>query len=123
MLKLKQDERVRDYELTVLTPGDFTSTEQQKTLDTVAALIKKVGGEVNTTEDWGKRELAYTIQKQAKKYRQAVYTHLLISLPAKKVLILEKQLLLLVEVIRYLLVLADTTEPTKVTAVKQRERK
>ncbi len=123
MLKFKQAKRTRDYELTVLTPGDFTSTEQQKALDAVTALVKKLGGKIKATEDWGKRDLAYTIQKQAKRYRQAVYTHSLISLSAEQAIELTKQLELMMGVIRHLLVLADPTDPTKATEIKQRERK
>ena len=123
MLKLKPEKRERSYELTILTPGDFTSTELKKTLDSIESLIKKLGGEVKTTQDWGKRELAYVVKRQAKKYREAVYTHLIISLSAQKLSDLNKQLLLNTDIIRYLLVVGSDRVPTKLAEIKPKTKR
>ena len=123
MLKLVPDERVRRYELTVLTPGDFTSTEQKKVLDLLEELIKKLGGKVEKELDWGKKELAYMIKKQGKRYTEALYTHLVISLKSDQVPKLDKQILLVNDVIRHLLVVASDEKPTKLDTKEDSSQK
>jgi len=118
MLNLQPDKRVRQYELTVLTPGDFTSTELKKVLDSIGNLVKKFGGKVEETNDWGKKELAYTIKKQGKRYQEAIYTFMIISLPANKAPELDKQILLNAEIMRHLLVVASDKAPTKLSELK-----
>ncbi len=113
MFKLKPDKQVRSYELTVLTPGDFTSTELKKVTDAISSLVKKLGGEVVETKDWGKKELAYAIKKQGKQFKDAVYTFFVLKLDAEKAPELDKQILLNADIIRHLLVVADEKTPTK----------
>ena len=123
MLKLKPKQQTRSYELTVLTPGDFTSTELKKTLEAIEALVGKLGGKVEATTDWGKRELAYVIKKQAKKYHEAVYTHMMIVLSAQKLSDLNQQLILNSDIIRYLLVVSSDQEPTVLPDMRPRTKR
>lgn len=67
--------RVAGYETTVVTRSEL-SDEALKTLqDRLAAVIQGFKGEVVLSEDWGRRKLAYSIQKETRgHYTYLVYT-------------------------------------------------
>ena len=52
------------YELMVILPGDMTEKEALTHLEIVKGYVKENGGTITETLVWGKRDLAYTIQKQ-----------------------------------------------------------
>ncbi|MEX0895933.1 MAG: 30S ribosomal protein S6 [Patescibacteria group bacterium] len=109
-MKIPSNTRVQSYELTYLTGIGLTSDEQKAVAEKLAKAIKKFKGTIKNTEDWGKKVLAYTIKKEGKKYDEAIYTHLVLEIPATKVQDLEKEVYLLPEIIRHLLVIADDSE-------------
>ncbi len=106
-MKILVDERVRQYELTFILPANLTSTELKQSFETIIDLVKKYQGEVVRQEDWGKRPFAYTIKKGGKRYLEGAYHHWIISLAAKKVSDLERELFLLPGLIRSLLIKAE----------------
>ena len=63
------------YETTFITRSEL-SDEGLKTLnDRVKGIVANYGGEIVLTEDWGKRKLAYPIQKESRgHYTYLVYT-------------------------------------------------
>lgn len=107
MIELIQSEVVRDYELTYLLPTTLTSSETAQAQEKITKLITKLGGSITTTEDWGKKELAYAIRYASKDQDEALYTHLIFSLPAQAAQGLERDLQLNPKVMRHLLILAE----------------
>ena len=107
MMKILVDERVRQYELTFILVANLTSTELKQSFETLSALVKKYQGEVVRQEDWGKKPFAYTIKKGGKRYLEGAYHHWVISLEAKHVNDLERELILLPILIRSLLIKAE----------------
>lgn len=52
---------MRAYELMVIVDGDLDDGAVQPVLDRVRALTDEAGGEVKTTDVWGRRRFAYEI--------------------------------------------------------------
>lgn len=90
----------RQYELTVLVFPTYTSDQLTLLMTSLQQLVEKAGGRVLSSEDWGKRRLAYQIAKVS----EAFYYHLLLELPAEAVKGAEERLRLVEGVIRSLLV-------------------
>jgi small subunit ribosomal protein S6 len=63
------------YETTFITRVDLTDDALKTLKDRINAIIGTFGGEVVYQEDWGKRKLAYPIQKEVRgQYTHVVYT-------------------------------------------------
>ena len=58
---------MHNYETIMIISSKITDEEVQKTISTIKELIEK-NGELKTVEEWGKRKLAYPIQKQTEGY-------------------------------------------------------
>lgn len=89
---------MRDYELVVLFHPDL-ELDLDKPQAKLEKIITDVGGKITTTDNWGKRKLAYPIKKQ----EYAVYVYYELSLDPKKVGKLDTTLNITDEVIRHLL--------------------
>lgn len=93
---------MKDYELTVLIHPDLEA-DLEKPLTKVRDLVKSAGGEITLEDNWGKKKLAYKIDKQD----FAVYVYFDVKLPADAPLKISNTLNITDEVIRYLLVTVD----------------
>ena len=69
----------------------------------VVSIIEKLGGKVNDTEDWGRKWLAYPIQK----LKEGYFVHYVIDFPKDSVEDLRVRLKHEKNVLRWLLVLAE----------------
>ena len=56
------------YEFVALFSPEMTEQEVQVAQDSIVTLVKKCKGKVQTNESWGKKPLAYTIQKKTEAY-------------------------------------------------------
>lgn len=52
-----------NYELVYIVSPSVTEEELPNILDKVGDILKKAGGNITETNQWGKRKLAYPIQK------------------------------------------------------------
>lgn len=93
---------MKDYELTVLIHPDLEA-DLDKPLTKVRDLVKSAGGEITSEDNWGKKKLAYKINKQD----FAIYVYFDVKLPADAPLKISNTLNITDEVIRYLLVTVD----------------
>lgn len=89
---------MRDYELVVLLHPDL-EINLDKPLKKVTDIVTKNGGKITKQDVWGKRKLAYPIQKE----NFAVYVFFEIQLAPKAVSKTEGLLNITDEVIRYLI--------------------
>lgn len=105
----------RDYELVVLMHPDL-EMDLDKPLAKVRQIIKDNQGEITKEDNWGKRKLAYQINKED----FAVYVYMEVSLPAETVKKLQSTLNITDEVLRYLLTAVD---PKALAAAEQAEAK
>ena len=91
---------MREYELTFIVHPEQDESEFNETLDRVNSWIKESGGEVVDTDLWGKRTLAYPIQKLT----EGQYVHQNIRIEPQFGAELERNLGFMEPVLRYLLV-------------------
>lgn len=94
---------MQDYELLYVVQGDESEEDSTKVVDSVNALLMKLGGKVEKEDTWGRRKLAYEITKQD--YGWYVITRF--SMDPAKMLDFEKQLRLTNKIIRTVLVRTD----------------
>lgn len=63
------------YETTIITRGELSEDALKALQERINGIVASFGGEIVTTEDWGSRKLAYTIQKESRgRYTYNVYT-------------------------------------------------
>lgn len=93
---------MKEYELTVLIHPDLEA-DIDKPLQKVRDIITNAGGEITKEDNWGKKKLAYKINKED----FAVYVYMDVSLPADAPLKISNTFNITDEVLRYLLVTVD----------------
>ena len=106
-MKIVQETITRLYELTCLVTTEFTQAELDIIKQKISDVITKNGGEVKKVEEWGKKELAYTIRKEGKQYHEANYLHFVFEADAAQVTQTKETMNITNEVIRYLLVKSE----------------
>jgi small subunit ribosomal protein S6 len=89
----------KNYELLYLLHPDLEGTTD-KVMEKVAGFITKVGGEVLSQEDWGKRKLAYKVAKND----FGVYILVTFKAETIKVVDIERNLRLSEEIMRSMIV-------------------
>lgn len=93
---------MKEYELTVLIHPDL-EVDLDAALSKVRDIVTNAGGTIKTEDNWGKKRLAYRINKQD----FAVYFYMDVELPADAPLKISNVLNITDEVLRYLLVKVD----------------
>lgn len=93
---------MKEYELTVLIHPDLES-DLETPLSKIRDLVKSAGGEITKEDNWGKKKLAYKINRED----FAVYVYMDVKLPADAPLKISNTLNITDEVLRYLLVTVD----------------
>lgn len=91
---------LRDYELMYIVRPTLGDEEFPGAIERVDTLVTNLGGEVNEKNPWGKRRLAYPIEKHEDGY----YVVAKIKLSPIRAKDLEEQLRITDEVIRHILV-------------------
>ncbi|MGB9594079.1 MAG: 30S ribosomal protein S6 [Anaerolineae bacterium] len=93
----------REYELTFVIRPDKDDEGFAAVTDKVAGYVKAAGGEVTSTNLWGRRRLAYPIRRFAEGY----YVFMLIQMDANGLAELDRSLRLNEDIIRHLVVRKD----------------
>jgi len=107
---------VREYEIVYIFDSVLTEDQVNEKLEKYHQHITKNGGEITAVDHWGKRQLAYPINKKTTGYYVVVqFTGDAESLPA-----LERALKLDDDLARYLIVLSEG-EPTSPMSIATRE--
>jgi small subunit ribosomal protein S6 len=94
---------MRDYELMVVLTPELDEDGVTAATDRVKTLVTSRGGEVVDLQAWGRRRLAYPIQK----FRDGFYTVAKLKLSPEATEPLERGLTLSEAVLRHLLVRMD----------------
>jgi small subunit ribosomal protein S6 len=92
---------VNTYETTFILEPGLDEAKANEEIDKVSQWIQQSGGEVVDVQRWGKRRLAYEINKK----RDGVYTHVLHKSPGELVKELERRMRLNEAVMRVLTVI------------------
>ncbi|MBE6014330.1 MAG: 30S ribosomal protein S6 [Lachnospiraceae bacterium] len=91
------------YELALVLNAKIEDDARAATLEKVKELIARFGGTVTNIDEWGKKRLAYEIQKMREGFYYFVQFDADADCPAE----IEKRVRILDNVIRYLCVRAD----------------
>ncbi len=94
---------MRNYELLVVIQPDLEETALAEITTKINGWVTEAGGTVEKTDNWGKRRLAYQIQKQ----REGLYILFLLSMLPSTTSELERNLRFLEPVMRHMLTLAE----------------
>ncbi len=89
---------MREYELTYLVSDDVLEADLKKITDKVAGFITSGDGKITKEESWGRRKLAYPIEKQ----NFATYITVWFEIEVSKLTELDHELRVLPQVIRHL---------------------
>ena len=88
------------YELTFVVNAKIEDDERAAVVDKCKALIERFGGTITNVDEWGKRRLAYEIQKMKEGFYYVVQFDAPPSAPAE----IESRIRIMDNVMRYLVV-------------------
>ena len=91
---------MKNYELAIVLFSTLGEEEKLGTLEKVKDLVVRFGGEVKNVDDWGKRKLAYEIDKQREGFYYFIQFASETSAPAE----IESRIRIMEPVLRYLII-------------------
>ena len=91
------------YELAIVVSAKIEDDARAVAVDKCKALIERFGGQITNVDDWGKKKLAYEIQKQTEGFYYFIQFDAEATVPAE----LESRVRIVDNVIRYLCVRND----------------
>ncbi|NLF02536.1 MAG: 30S ribosomal protein S6 [Anaerolineales bacterium] len=94
---------MRDYELVFIVPPDVQDDDLTAVTSQVQSFIEREGGQVQKTDMWGMRRLAYPINN----HWEGQYVLMHVALDPARVSSFERDLRLAEKVIRHLVVLRE----------------
>ena len=92
------------YELAVVVSAKIEDEERAAVVDKCKALIERFGGTITNVDDWGKKRLAYEIQKMKEGFYYVIQFEAESSAPAE----IESRIRIMDNVLRYLVVKNET---------------
>ena len=93
----------RQYELVYILPPDTTEQQVTELHTQVEAVVSRMDGKIEKTENWGRRKLAYEISRQ----KEGVYVLQVINGSGELMKELDRRLKVMDQVIRHLVVRVD----------------
>lgn len=93
----------RQYELVYILPPDTTEQQVTELHEQLEAVVSRMHGQIEKTENWGRRRLAYEIAHQ----KEGVYVLELINGSGELMKELDRRLRVMDQVIRHLVVRVD----------------
>jgi len=91
---------LRNYELALLLKPQLSEEEVQSVVEKVKEIVVSRGGETGKVDFWGRRKLAYPVEKETEGY----YLFVSLLLPPEEVREVSRQVRLLPSVLRHILV-------------------
>ena len=88
------------YELAVVLSAAIDDEARSAALDRVKDYVEKAGGSITNVDDWGKKKLAYEIQKMSEAYYYIVAFEAPLEAPAQ----IEENIRIMEQVVRFLIV-------------------
>ena len=88
------------YELAVVVSAKIEDDERAQVIEKVKALVERFGGKISDVDEWGKKRLAYEIQKMKEGYYYFIHFESDATVPAE----MEARLRIMDNVLRYLCV-------------------
>jgi small subunit ribosomal protein S6 len=93
----------RQYELIYILPADTTEQQAADLHEQVEAVVSRLHGQIEKTENWGRRRLAYEIARQ----KEGVYVLEVINGSGELMKELDRRLRVMDQVLRHMVVRVD----------------
>jgi len=100
------------YELGVIVRATLDDEAQQAEMDRIRGLLDRFGATIEKEDKWGRRRLAYPIQKQT----EGVYTFITYTAPSSTPIEVESRIRLMENVLRFLTINMNEAEIAKAKA-------
>ena len=91
------------YELAVVVSAKIEDDERAAVVEKAKALVERFGGQITNVDDWGKKRLAYEVQKMKEAFYYFIQFDAESSVPAE----IGSRIRIMDNVIRYLCVRRD----------------
>lgn len=91
------------YELAVVLNAKIEDEERAKALEKVKGYVTRFGGTISDVDEWGKKKLAYDIQKMPEGYFYFIHFEAETTAPAE----IENRIRIMDNVLRFLIVNQD----------------
>ena len=91
------------YELAVVVSAKIEDEERNATIDKVKAYVERFGGKISDVDEWGKKRLAYEIQKMHEGFYYFIQFEAEATAPAE----IESRVRIMDNVIRFLCIRQD----------------
>ena len=91
------------YELAIIVTAKIEDEQRAEVVEKCKALIERFGGTVTNIDDWGKKRLAYEVQKMKEGFYYFIAFDAESTVPAE----IESRVRIMDNVIRYLVVRQD----------------
>ena len=88
------------YELAVVVSAKIEDDERAQVIEKVKALVERFGGQISDVDEWGKKRLAYEIQKMHEGFYYFIQFEADSQCPAE----IERHVRIMDNVLRYLVV-------------------
>lgn len=88
------------YELVVVVNAKIEDDERTGVIEKVKALVERFGGNISDVDEWGKKRLAYEIQKMKEGYYYFIHFESDATVPSE----IESRIRIMDNVLRYLCV-------------------
>ena len=99
----KEVTSMNKYELAVVVSARIEDEERAAVVDKCKALVERFGGVITEVDDWGKKRLAYEVQKM----KEAFYYFIRFDAESTAPIEIESRIRIMDNVIRYLIVRQD----------------
>ena len=93
----------RQYELVYILPPETTEQQSGELHEQIVAVVARLNGQIEKTENWGRRKLAYEIGK----FKEGVYVLEVINGGGELMKELDRRLKVLDQVVRHMVVRVD----------------
>jgi small subunit ribosomal protein S6 len=93
----------RQYELIYILPADATEQQATELHEQVAGVVSRLNGQIERTENWGRRRLAYEIAHQ----KEGVYVLEVINGSGEVMKEVDRRLRVMDQVVRHMIVRVD----------------
>ena len=94
---------MNNYELALVLNAKIEDDERAATLEKVKNLVTRFGGTIKDVDEWGKKKLAYEIQKMSEGFYYFIHFDAEATTPAE----IESRIRIMDNVLRYLCVKQD----------------
>ena len=105
------------YELAVVVSAKIEDDERAAVVDKCKALIERFGGTVTNVDDWGKKRMAYEVQKM----KDAFYYFIQFDAETSAPVEIENRIRIMDNVLRFVIVKQDEVEKVHYSTSKERD--